>query len=115
MGYLQYPISMVSNEQAKHFPGLRGIGEVAQNIWVERGASSENRAKALREISERQALIEKGVCPTLNIFPEGATTNATSIIKFKKGAFVSLNAVKPVVIRYKEMGGLSAAMDFIGV
>lgn len=106
---------MVSNEAAKNFPGLSGIGEVAQNIWVERGATAAARAKTLQQIQERQVLIKQGVCPQLNIFPEGATTNGKSIIKFKKGAFFSLDAVRPVVIRYKEMGGLSVAQDVCGI
>ena len=82
---------------------------------MERGGSSEARAKTLREITERQALIEKGVCPTLNIFPEGATTNAQSIIKFKKGAFVGLNAVRPVVYRYSPFSDLEMEQAIIGI
>lgn len=115
MGYLQFPISMVSSEAIRGLPGLYGIGEAAQNIWMERGGTSEARAKTLREITERQALIEKGVCPTLNIFPEGATTNAKSIIKFKKGAFVGLNAVRPVVYRYYPLTGLENEQAIVGI
>lgn len=115
MGYLQFPISMVSGEAVRGLPGIYGIGEAAQNIWMERGGSSEARAKTLREITERQALIEKGVCPTLNIFPEGATTNAKSIIKFKKGAFVGLNAVRPVVYRYSPLTGLEVEQAIVGI
>lgn len=37
----------------------------------------------------------------LHIFPEGCTTNGTKLIKFKKGAFASLKAVKPMVLRYE--------------
>ena len=106
---------MVSGEAIKGIPGIRGIGDAAQNIWMERGASSEARAKTIREIGERQDLIEKGFYPLLNIFPEGATTNRTSIIQFKKGAFVSLNPIRPVVFRYREAGGISVAQDITGI
>lgn len=32
--------------------------------------------------------------------PEGGTTNGTALIKFKKGAFAALRAVKPASIKY---------------
>ena len=38
--------------------------------------------------------------PPLIMNVEGGTTNGTSLIKFKKGAFVGLNSVQPVVIKY---------------
>ena len=31
---------------------------------------------------------------------EGGTTNGSSLVKFKKGAFVGLNSVQPIVINY---------------
>ena len=41
--------------------------------------------------------------PPLIIFPEGGTTNGKYIIKFKKGAFVSLLPIWPKVIKYKSI------------
>lgn len=49
----------------------------------------------------------------LTIYPEGCTTNGTHLIKFKKGAFASLRAVRPSVMKY-QTGGASAAQDIIG-
>jgi 1-acyl-sn-glycerol-3-phosphate acyltransferase len=44
--------------------------------------------------------------PPIIIFPEGATTNMTSIIRFKRGAFATLRPVKPFVGRYASMTGI---------
>jgi len=38
--------------------------------------------------------------PILHLFPEGCTTNGTKLIKFKRGAFGSLRAVRPVALTY---------------
>jgi hypothetical protein len=51
----------------------------------------------------------------LNIFPEGCCTNGTKLIKFKKGAFCSLRAVAPLVIKYKTpFFGLDPQSDIVG-
>lgn len=39
--------------------------------------------------------------PILQIFPEGCTTNGTKLIKFKKGAFVSLRPVRLASLKYR--------------
>ena len=36
----------------------------------------------------------------LIIYPEGGTTNGTTLIQFKKGAFAGLNSVMPIGIKY---------------
>lgn len=35
------------------------------------------------------------------VFAEGSTSNNTSLMEFKKGAFVSVLPVKPIVLRYE--------------
>ncbi len=40
------------------------------------------------------------------IFPEGATTNGTCLIEFKKGAFASLRGVKPHFSKIKTLFGM---------
>jgi len=44
--------------------------------------------------------------PPLLIYPEGATTNGSHIIKFKKGAFMSLRKIKPHVSTFKAISGI---------
>ena len=35
------------------------------------------------------------------MYAEGGTTNGRELIQFKKGSFVGLNSVQPVIIQYK--------------
>jgi lysophosphatidylcholine acyltransferase/lyso-PAF acetyltransferase len=53
-----------------------------------------------------------GQYPPICIFPEGGTTNGKYLMQFKRGAFASLRAVKPVVLRYV-WSSLSVAWDVI--
>lgn len=51
--------------------------------------------------------------PKLHVFPEGCSTNGKYVITFKKGAFVSLRPVQPVVINYHTIAH-SASQDIVG-
>ena len=42
------------------------------------------------------------------IFAEGATTNNSSLLRFKKGAFMGEKCVKPIILKYS-VGSCSAA------
>jgi 1-acyl-sn-glycerol-3-phosphate acyltransferase len=52
-------------------------------------------------IADRQELIESsGKYVPLLVFPEGGTTNGSSLIKFKKGAFLAEKRVTPIIFKY---------------
>ena len=64
-------------------------------------------------IKQRQSDIEdKGTFSPLMVFPEGGTTNGKRISPFKRGAFVGLRSVKPMVIQY-EAPVISPSIDVI--
>lgn len=48
------------------------------------------------------------------VCPEGATTNGEGIISFKRGAFASLRAVRPIVFKYWTLGNVKATQDVAG-
>lgn len=61
----------------------------------------------------RQELVENNSeYPSILVFPEGGTSNGKYLLSFKKGAFASLKAVKPVVLQYSS-GILNPAYDII--
>lgn len=71
------------------------ISEVIGGVFMKRASTKEERQRALQIIKERQLEAEAGIRPPIHIFPEGSTTNGSALLKFKKGAFASLKAVKP--------------------
>lgn len=111
--YMQAP-SFLASEALQELPFMCKIAESFQSLFCDRGGSSESRLRTLKAIEERQVLAEKGEYPVIHIFPEGCTTNKSAIVKFKKGPFNSLRAVRPVVFKYREFGGLSSAQDLLG-
>ena len=67
-------------------------------------------------IADRQELIESsGSYVPLLVFPEGGTTNGSSLIKFKKGAFLTEKRCTPMVYKYDQDGSVSAAYDIIEI
>ena len=55
----------------------------------------------LDQIKERQELIENtGMYAPFLLFVEGATSNGTSLLKFRKGAFFAEMKIKPIFLKY---------------
>ena len=59
-------------------------------------------------------MCEQGKAGPLIVFAEGGTTNGNYITQFKKGAFASLKAVKPVLQKNWCMRGSIARGDLMG-
>ena len=95
---------------------MGNLAAVNDAIFLPRGGSEEQRAKALDVISERQNQIEKSKkYHPLLIFAEGCTTNGSSLIKFKKGAFSNLKRVTPMVMSYSLDSSVSVAFDIMEI
>ena len=52
------------------------------------------------ELGKKQELVDAGKTNPIVLFPEGATTNNTELIQFKRGAFFALCSVRPVTFNY---------------
>lgn len=63
----------------------------------------------VEQVLKRQIAAEEGREPPIAMFAEGCTTNGTSIIKFKKGAFGALRKVKPYVQTFWSLTGITPA------
>jgi len=100
----------------KKAPLMGAVGNAIDSIYLPRGGSDEQRQKALDAIKNRQVLIEDtGNYTPILVFPEGGTTNGSSIVKFKKGAFVSEMRVKPIVMNYNTKQTVIPAYDIIEI
>jgi 1-acyl-sn-glycerol-3-phosphate acyltransferase len=97
----------------ENVPLLGTLCKTIDSIFIPRGGSEEKKALALGAIRDRQEVIEQtGKFSPFLIFAEGATTNGTSILKFKKGAFFAEKTVRPMFMKYKQ-GTVSPAFDIM--
>jgi len=63
--------------------------------------SKESKLKVQEEINQRiKDTEDTDKYEPIIIFPEGGTTNGKYLIKFKRGAFVSLRSVFPKIQKY---------------
>jgi 1-acyl-sn-glycerol-3-phosphate acyltransferase len=90
----------LQREGTRVVPVLGFVSDCMQCIFMQRGDTKEGRALILEKIKERQIQSELGLSVPIHIYPEGATTNGSAILPFKKGAFASLRAVKPYTFCY---------------
>ena len=85
----------------RSLPLLSNMIDALDSIYIPRGGSEENKARALAAIRDRQVLIEEtGTYAPVIIFAEGGTSNGKGIMNFKKGAFFSERTVTPMYIKY---------------
>lgn len=92
--------SHVAKSSIKKVPFAGPVTMAVGSLFVDRGDKGQHN-NLLDLIKERQKECEKGLYPSLIIYPEGGTTNGTHLISFKKGAFAGLRSISPVVIDYQ--------------
>lgn len=90
---------IVAKQELKGAPLLGAILKHMGTIFVDRKATNEVMDEQKSKISEYQRQSQEG-SPPLLIFPEGTTTNNTSLMSFKKGGFAAMTPVRPVVLQY---------------
>ena len=78
--------------------GVGPLATILGSVYINRVDGSKDAKKAIfQEIMDRQNNFVAGKAKAkFAIFPEGCTTNGKYLLSFKKGAFMSLNAVQPV-------------------
>jgi 1-acyl-sn-glycerol-3-phosphate acyltransferase len=96
--YRQLP-SHVAKAATTKIPVVGIVASASGCLFFDRGDKG-SRSNLMELMSERQKASEKGLYPPLIMNAEGGTTNGTAIIKFKKGAFVGLNSIQPLTIKY---------------
>jgi 1-acyl-sn-glycerol-3-phosphate acyltransferase len=103
----------ISKKAVESYPFIGYVATCIGCIFVDRNDKT-NRGNSLNQVVDKQRNIYSGEDTSkLLIFPEGTTTNTTSIIQFKKGAFVTKLPIKPIVIKFDPINKLSLAMDVV--
>lgn len=94
---LQMP-KFMSMASVRNYPLFGTLGEDLDFVWVNRG-SKGSRSEAVQAIDAHVQAWKPGERP-LVIFPEGTTSNGTSLLDFKQGAFMSGAPVRPVLLKH---------------
>ncbi len=97
------PMRFVAKSEVRSWPVIGWLCARAQTLFIERG-----RARAAARVNAQMAgLLQQGGC--LAVFPEGTTTDGTSVAHFHssllQAAVDSAVAVFPVAIRYQDERG----------
>ena len=107
LGYLEiaaymkeYAVSLLITYELLRTPAIGGVMAELGSFFIDR-ENENSRKKALETLLQRQKDFynKKSFIKTL-IFPEGTTTNGKYIANFKKGAFLALLPVKPLLVLY---------------
>lgn len=105
--------AFASKVELQKIPVFGLLCEALGCIFISRGAGQDEKNAVIDQIKDRQKIIEEeGIYPPIIVFPEGGTSNGSSVLSFKKGAFAALKPVRPVFLKY-ESPTLSIAYDVI--
>lgn len=97
----------------KKVPIFSTTCSVLDSIFIDRGADEATRQRTIKTICDRQSLIEEtGKYAPLAVFVEGATSNGTHLLKFRRGAFLGEKRVTPMFLNYP-VHGFSTAYDCV--
>jgi Acyltransferase len=101
---------LIGKREVLNIPLFGQLCDPQWNILVGRDTrdSKVDRDQVIRDIEARQIDAEKGLKTPIFILPEGATTNGKSVIRFKRGAFASLRAVRPSYAKISSFSGVTA-------
>ena len=93
----RYASGFIGKLSSSKVPTIKQMGIYNQTIYLDRQNPNDRKITA-EKIAKRQKDIYEGKNLTnLSIYPEGTITNGTHLIKFKRGAFMTLLPLKPFV------------------
>jgi len=97
IAYYDTTPSFLAMKWVKETPFIGSVANGLQCVYVD----ANKKSGLTEEIKLRSKESLKYDLPPLAIFPEGTTTNGTSLIDFKYGAFFPHMPVQPIAIKYK--------------
>ena len=102
-----YVYSFVCKASVRNYFGIGKCAIATDCLFLGAAGTREEKIAVGKSIESRQAENEKYGRSPLVIFPEGATTNNESVIKFKRGPFSGLSSVQPLGVKYWSLNGIS--------
>lgn len=111
--YMQ-DISFLSKEGVVKVPVFGDLAITRMCTFVNRD-DAKDKEKVLQLLKERAENASQGKISPLCVFPEGTVTNGRSLMKFKKGAFVSDKPIKIMALKWGDDSNYSTSMVNINV
>uniref|UniRef100_A0A7S4N6S9 EF-hand domain-containing protein n=1 Tax=Odontella aurita TaxID=265563 RepID=A0A7S4N6S9_9STRA len=96
------PVSKIENMS---LPFFGAVAKLFLPILVDRNDDNSRKAVAAEIESRARRAADGTFRGPVFLFPEGTTTNGTSVITFKAGAFAPRLPVQPVVVRFPHAPG----------
>ena len=93
----RYASGFIGKLTASKIPTIRETGRYNQTIYLDRTNPDDRKITAEKIAKRQQGLMDGTILTNLSIYPEGTITNGTHLIKFKRGAFMTLLPLKPMV------------------
>jgi 1-acyl-sn-glycerol-3-phosphate acyltransferase len=107
-------ISFLSKAGVGKAPLFGGLAIDRQCTFVDRD-SAKDKNKVLQILKDRAEAASQGKISPLCVFPEGTVSNGRSLMKFKKGAFVSDKPIKIYSLKWGSDTQFSTSMSNINV
>ncbi len=93
----RYACGFIGKLTASKIPTIREMGVYNQTIYCDRKNPDDRKLTAEKIEKRQRGLMDGSILTNLSIYPEGTITNGTHLIKFKRGAFMTLLPLKPFV------------------
>ena len=102
----------ISKQPVRNYIGIGYIARCLGCIFVRRVEKGDRNLAVTQVIEKQNAIRDEKVNSSLLIFVEGTTSNGSSLLPFKKGAFLNDYPIKPYLLILNK-NTISLAMDVI--
>ena len=106
--------ALLAQDAMERIPVYGTILTAFSSLYVNRGSDQASRDAIVQTIIDRQNAIEVDNSPlrSIGIFAEGTTSNNTSILPFKRGAFQGMRTIVPTAFNI-DYGQISPCYDTV--
>lgn len=96
---MKFAPGFIAKNALKNTPFIGYIADKVETLWLDR-KDSNSRSQVAEAIKIRQEeFMKKKIFSPLVVFPEGTTTSGKHILKFRRGAFETLQPVKSIIFK----------------
>lgn len=96
---MKFAPGFIAKTTLKNTPFIGYLADKVETLWLDR-KDANSRTQVAEAIKLRQEeFLKKKIFSPLIVFPEGTTTSGKHILKFRRGAFETLQPIKSIVFK----------------